>query len=530
MRRSLILFVVAALALAVAPSAPAGPVFFVDGRGWGHGIGMAQYGAQGFASKENRSHEWILEHYYRGTTLGPTSVETVRVLLADGRRSLAIGSEAAFTARDANGRTYRFPAGRLDLGPGLRVTVGGETRTLASPVTFARGTRFLELGGRPYRGQLVVRSSGKALSAVNHVGLEAYLYGVVPDEMPPSWASEALKAQAVAARSYAVVSRRTGGIFDLYADTRSQVYGGVPSEDARTNAAIDATAGRVVLYDGKVAWTFFHSTSGGRTAAIHHVWNAAPIPYLVSVPDPHDTLSPYHTWGPFRYTARRLRAKLGSVAPPGAIRDATTATNPSQRVDTVAVRGARGISRISGTTFQSRLGLRSSWFSIAVLSLSGPPRVTWGEEARLSGLARGVTTASLERRAWGGSWERVGPLDRSGGTFAVAVTPTVTTSYRVSSPKGKGQAHRVAVAPLVRLADGGDGKTLRGAVRPRLADAPVTIQRLTSRGWTTVARTRTNARGGFRATVNLVPGSYRAAVTPGSGYVTGFSAHLRLGA
>ena len=527
MRRFVILIALAALA--VAPGALAGPVFFVDGHGWGHGIGMAQYGAQGYASRDGRSHEWILAHYYRGTTLGPTSVGTVRVLLADGRGSLAIGSDAAFTATDANGRSYRFAAGRLELGPALRVTVDGTTRTLASPVTFARGGRFLELGGRPYRGQLVVRSTGKTLSAVNHVGLEGYLYGVVPDEMPPSWAGEALKAQAVAARSYAVVSRRSAGTFDLYADTRSQVYGGVPAEDSRTNAAIDATAGRVVLHDGRVAWTFFHSTSGGRTAAIEDVWNAAPIPYLVSVPDPHDTLSPYHTWGPFRYTARQLRTKLGSLAPAGAILDATVATNPSQRADTVAVRGARGDTRISGTSFQSRLGLRSSWFSVAVLSLSGPARITWGEQARLSGLARGVATPSLERRVWGGRWERVGPLDPSGGTFAVTVTPTVTTWYRVASPKGTGQARRVAVAPLVRLSDGGDGKTLRGSVRPQLAAAPVAIQRLTSRGWTTVARTTTNARSRFRATLRIVPGAYRAIATPGSGYVAGVSAQLRIG-
>jgi hypothetical protein len=110
----------------------------------------------------------------------------------------------------------------------------------------------------------------------------------------------------------------------------------------------------------------------------------------------------------------------------------------------------------------------------------------------------------------------------------VSVTPTVTTWYRVTSPKGKGQAHRVAVAPLVRLAGVGDGKTLRGSVRPQRAAVPVAVQRRTSRGWTTVARTTTDARGRFRATLTVRPGSYRAVATPGSGYVAGVSAQLRV--
>ena len=107
---------------------------------------------------------------------------------------------------------------------------------------------------------------------MNGVGLEPYLWGVVPDEMPDEWPAEALRAQAVVARSYALAVRRSSGPFDLYPDVRSQVYGGVAAEEASTTAAVNATAGRVLLYGGKVATTFFFSTSGGRTASVEDAW------------------------------------------------------------------------------------------------------------------------------------------------------------------------------------------------------------------------------------------------------------------
>jgi stage II sporulation protein D len=529
MQRFLLTALVATLALVSAAGALAAPVFFVDGRGWGHGIGMAQYGAQGFATRDGRPYTWILSHYYRGTTLGQTPVTLVRVLLADDRSTLSVGSDTAFSVTDANDQTYELPAGALKLGPSLEITVDGERKRLASPARFTRGTKPLELGGRAYRGELVVRASGGTLSAVNHVGLEEYLYGVVPDEMPPSWHMEALKAQAVAARSYAVVSRRTSGVFDLYSDTRSQVYGGIPSEETRTNGAINATAGRVVLHNGRVAHTFFHSTSGGRTAAIQDVWNAAPVPYLVAVPDPHDDLSPYHRWGPFRFTASGLAAKLGSLAPAGSLADAVVARNGSGRADSVTLRGSRGTTRVGGTTFQSRLGLRSSWFSVSVLSLGGPARTTFGSAVALRGVARGPKVAFLERRVGSGHWERVGRIERSSdGTFRISVEPARTTSYRVSATVGKSIERRVAVAPLVRFGRVTSQTELPGFIRPAVAGATITVQRLEGTRWRTVATTRTTARGRFRAAVTLSPGTYRALANLGAGYVPGRSPTLKV--
>jgi stage II sporulation protein D len=450
-------------------------------------------------------------------------------LLADGRGGLTIGSNAAFKVTDANGKAYRIPAGSVQLGPALKIKVGGKTKTLASPARFTRGPAFLALGGRAYRGTLVVRSSGGRLSAVNHVRLEEYLYGVVPDEMPSSWAMEALKAQAVAARSYAVISRRGSGVYDLFSDTRSQVYGGVASEETRSNAAIDATAGQVVLYDGRVAWTFFHSTSGGRTASIEDVWSASPIPYLVSVADPYDSLSPHHNWGPFRYTAAGLARKLGSLAPKGRLRDLVVARNPSLRAESVQASGSRGTRQFSGTTFQSRLGLRSSWFSISVLSIGGGGRIELGGRSELRGIARGPRTVSLERRAWNGSWERVTALARgSNGGFSVAVEPAITTWFRLVSPKGRSEPFRVSVAPWVRLSELRADGTLVGRVRPERAGVKVAVQRLVEGRWTTLANVETSAGGAFQARIARNPGSYRAVARLGAGYVPGASPVLRV--
>lgn len=440
MRRLLCLI---ALALAVPASASGGAAFFVDGHGWGHGIGMAQWGAYGYALKDDRGYGWILKHYYTDTTIEQSSVANVRVLLVGGRRSVAIGSAAPFSLTDSKGKTIAFPAGTMTLRPGLKVT----GKQLTGPVTFTRGARVLTLGGRLYRGKLIAHVRSGRLTIVNRVGINDYIKGVVPDEMPASWPMEALKAQAVAARSYAIATRKSGGIFDLYPDTRSQVYGGVASEEARSNTAVDATAGEVVKYGGAVATTFFHSTSGGRTASIEDVWNSPGRPYLVSVRDKWDSLSPHHNWGTFRYTAPGLKRQLGGSAPTGTLLDATLARNPSARVDNVTLRGSGSTRSISGTGFQSALGLRSSWFSLAVLSLTGGGNVQAGKTRVLHGLARGVKDVWLERRTAGHGWTRGRDLNPGDdGLFTVKVRPSVTTWFRLGAPKGKGVPVRVTVS------------------------------------------------------------------------------------
>ena len=193
----------------------------------------------------------------------------MRVYLASGRSQLSLGSNAPFTVRDGIGQTWHVAAGTLNLGPGLRVktTDVQQPQRLPGPLTFIPGASPLRFGSTAYRGQLQVSVANGALRAINNVGLEAYLYGVVPSEMPKDWLPEALKAQAVAARSYALAVKKSGSWFDLYPDTRSQVYLGIAHEAPTATAAVQATAGQVVLYGGKVATTYFFSSSGGRTAS-----------------------------------------------------------------------------------------------------------------------------------------------------------------------------------------------------------------------------------------------------------------------
>src|SRR5919108_1661661 len=198
------------------------PLFVVSGHGWGHGVGMSQYGAFGYA-KHGLGYRAILAHYYPGTTMGAAPVRKVRVLLAQGKTKLTISSTADFTVTDGTGEQHDVAAGKATFDAKLRLKVDAAKKATAlpGPLTFAPGTTPLQLADRPYRGQIQVTAAGAKLQAVNVVGLEPYLDGVVPSEMPHTWAPEALKAQAVAARSYALANLKTGA-FDLFPDTRGQ--------------------------------------------------------------------------------------------------------------------------------------------------------------------------------------------------------------------------------------------------------------------------------------------------------------------
>jgi stage II sporulation protein D len=154
------------------------------------------------------------------------------------------------------------------------------------------GAGFLTLNGKRYRGALAVLPIDSGFILVNRLPLEDYLRGVVPVEMGvrPRGDSSALQAQAVAARSYALTRTEVGeggggGAFDLRATTVDQVYGGVEVENAPANDAIDATAGLVLRYEGRLVDAPFHSTCGGTTAQANEVWRTAGAPYLQSVSD-----------------------------------------------------------------------------------------------------------------------------------------------------------------------------------------------------------------------------------------------------
>ena len=429
MRRLLVLL---ALLLGLPASAEATTTFIVDGRGWGHGIGMSQYGARGYA-ESGWGYERILKHYYRGTTLETIPARPVRVLLLEGTTGVKLGSPKPFKVVDARGKSLKRK--------GTQNVVAGKIAARRLPLRFVPGAAPLVLNGKAYRGDLLVHRRGGKLVIVNKLPLDRYLRGVVPWEMPDDWHPQALRAQAVVARSYALATLKPGTLYDLYADTRSQVYGGIEAEAPTTNVAIGATAGEVLTWNGRVATTFYHSTSGGRTVSVEEAWpRATPVPYLVGVPDPYDRLSKHHRWGPFRLTPADVGAKLGLRG----VRDVLLSRGPSGRVTGVRVRTAAGTRSILPQDFRRALDLRSTWFQWKVLELrvaKGRALASRGRPVVLTGFVRGLVKPRLQAQVNGGAWRTLQPVRvRPNGRFAVTVRPARTTSYRLVSAGGAGAA------------------------------------------------------------------------------------------
>jgi stage II sporulation protein D len=421
-----------ALFLCLPASASAATTFLVDGRGWGHGIGMGQYGARGFA-ESGWGYERILKHYYRGTELRVVPARPVRVLLVDGTAGVKIGSPKPFKVVDRRGKALKRK--------GTQNVVASRIAARRLPLRFVPGAAPLVLNGRAYRGALIVHRRNGKLVVVNKLPLDRYLRGVVPWEMPDDWHPQALRAQAVVARSYALATLKPGTLFDLYADTRSQVYGGIEAESPTTNRAVGATAGRVLYWNGRIATTFYHSTSGGRTVSIEEAWpRATPVPYLVSVPDPHDDLSKHHRWGTFSFTP----AGVGRMLSLGGVRDVRLDRGPSGRVQKVRILTASGTRTLLSQDFRRALDLRSTWFQWRVLNLRAQKSralLSGGKPVALTGFVRGVARVWLERQVNGGAWQTVRRLrPKADGRFTATVTAARTTSYRLRTESGAGAA------------------------------------------------------------------------------------------
>jgi stage II sporulation protein D len=498
----------------VAP-AGSGALFLFSGHGWGHGVGMSQYGAYGYA-QHGWSFQQILAHYYPGTTLGRQPATTLRVLLAEKKKKLTIASEAPFSVRDGSGQTVQLE-GAVTFGTGLKL---GD-QTLTAPLTFVPGRGAPLTLVRPYRGRIQVDVLDGRLRAVNVVGLEQYLLGVVPSEMPSTWSAEALKAQAVAARSYALATRKVGAPFDAYSDTRSQMYLGVSSESPAASAAVTGTKGQVLSYAGTVATTYFSSSSGGKTESSLD-WSGKAVPYLVSVPDPYDDISPYHNWGPTPVTGQAIAKALKIDGP---VTDAVPAPNAAGRVGRLDLVTPLEPTTVPATTLRTAIGLRSTWFTLAVMSLSTPvpgTPLTYGSPTTLTGTVRGVTGVTLEQRVTGGSWEAVGPV--AGGSLRLVQRPTITTDYRIATPAAAAAFVRIRVAPSVQLS----ALTTTGAAgaeQPALPSAPVAVQQQNPDStWSTVATGAVGADGSFSVPAQLASGgTYRVSVGPATGYAAGSS-------
>jgi stage II sporulation protein D len=451
--------VAALLALAAAAPAGAAERWSLRGAGWGHGIGMSQYGAYGYA-KNGTGYRDILRHYYTGISIDQRDGQVVRVLLQPNRSTVTFRGATSAGGRNLNeGSTYR--ASRSGSSVVLRSSTGRELERY-DDVMSVSGEDAVKLMGRAdngvgdgvYRGTLDVRvARGPGLNAINSLGLESYVMGVVGNESPASWPLEALKAQAVAARTYALASNAGGRGFSQYADTRSQVYRGVLSETPSTTRATQATAAQVVTYGGNVATTFFFSTSGGQTENIENAFpGSVPKPWLKGVEDPYDNSSPYHRWGPFSYSRKGLGARLGGWVKGRFRRIDITQRGVSPRVVRARVVGTRGRTAVTGPQLRTRLGLRDTWLYVRRVRTR---TASVGGFARAASRGRTATTitgsvtgtngpVSLQRRA-GDRWVRVTemPVGRTGEGLRYELDVARPGAYRVMAGWAPGPTVRV---------------------------------------------------------------------------------------
>jgi stage II sporulation protein D len=364
-------------------------VITIDGRGWGHGHGLSQYGAEG-AARKGRTARQIVHFYYPHTHAG-TAKGHVRVLVtADTDDNTTVVTRSGLRVRDLrDGSTRRLPtsgavgrASRWRLSSGSSGTTRLSYRTgawhlwkrLPGDAEFrASGPIRLIVGGQKvaYRGALQSRTpaTGRASRrvTVNRVALDDYVRGVIPREMPASWHRAALRAQAIAARTYASFEERssTNPVWQLCDTSACQVYGGRSAEYSSTNAAVDATAGRILTHGGLPAFTQFSASNGGWTSD-------GGKPYLVAKPDPYDGWpgNLVHAWTT-SVTSRSIERAWPVLGDLQAIRVTSRDGNGhwGGRVLTLTLRGSKGSVRdLSGDTFRALLGLRSTWFDLAKAS------------------------------------------------------------------------------------------------------------------------------------------------------------------
>ncbi len=286
--------------------------------------------------------------------------ESIRVLVLEGATETRVSSSSSLEIRNPNGgavlQTINTPQEARVRFDGGVLSVNGKawpvTELVLSP---ARGGT-VRVNGAAYRGslKLIVTGQGR-INAVNQVDIEDYLYGVVPKEMPPNWPEEALKAQAVVSRSFALYQKDANSTrdHDISATTASQVYGGIAAETERTRRAVDATRGRILTFNGRAALAYFHANSGGVTEDARYVWRVG-IPYLQSINDDFSARAPGTAWTcSLSYSQIREALNRSGLAM-GEIREIETASvSPSGRVTKVKITHSAGTTVLGGNQFRT---------------------------------------------------------------------------------------------------------------------------------------------------------------------------------
>ncbi len=355
--------------------------FTIKGAGFGHGWGMSQYGAYG-AAKQGKTWRQILGFYYKDTKLTQMKADSVlRVrITADDDGGVRVMPIRGLKVHDRSGHSFTVPTGsrykswRIARdGAGYELTyrnadgdnVAVETKLSDSTWKFASADRLTRLvlpNGtvRAYRGSMMAVKRGSSAITVNRVKMEHYLKGVVPSEMPTSWAPNAVRAQAVAARSYAERLREFSSYdgYDICDTTACQVYRGQDAETSGGNAAVAATNRTIVTFQGKVALTQFASSNGGHTAR-------GDFSYLYAHADPYDSVVISQRWTR-TISAKRVHHAWPSV---GTVKKLKITARDGGgawggRVTSIKIIGSKKTITVSGKTFQYTFGMRSNLFTV----------------------------------------------------------------------------------------------------------------------------------------------------------------------
>lgn len=363
----------------------------VHGHGYGHGHGMSQYGAEG-AARAGRSARQILRYYYPHTSRDKRGGRTRVLITGDTSSDVVVKPAKRLRVRDtADGKTWRLPTKKQNARKWRVTPVSGNARRSAVQYRNRSGWHRWNLPGgrtvlkgdgqfrakgslrlvRPGGGVTAYRGSLRSVSpnrrsrtrdTINVVSLDQYVQGVLPSEIPASWHKAALRAQAVAARTYAAWSRRAadGRHWQVCDSTSCQVYGGVEAEYPRTNAAVRTTARRILTHRGRPAFSQYSSSSGGWTAA-------GGKRYLPAKADRWDGWggNPHHRWRESlsRSALHRAYPSLGRLRS-ARVTDRDGRGRWGGRAERVVLRGSRSTVRVSGDDLRWALGLRSTYFRL----------------------------------------------------------------------------------------------------------------------------------------------------------------------
>lgn len=341
---------------------------------------------------------------------------------------------------------------------------GNEIRI--SAVDAKKGVRYsspagtLSVDGRPYRGEIELLPKGSNMVVVNIVDMESYLRGVVPKEIGNDTAAEALKAQAVVSRSFAVANHdkyiQYG--YNLEDGTASQAYGGMAVEDPRTDAAVAATAGKVLYYGESVANAIFHATSGGRTESIEDVWGGAPVPYLKGMDDPDSVNTTHSTWTA-EFSIEVIQKAFPAIGEPKRL--VVLSRTNSGRIHNLRLEGTKDNLEMTGNAFRMKMGsvqLKSTNFQSMEIHLAETKRLevitAWGkrplgdEHVRTARETRAVSLQNMITAA--GIREIFQPV------FPATEEIDISRGLRV---RGRGYGHGVGMSQYGAIEMAKKGKT-----------------------------------------------------------------------